>query len=269
MEKKVSILGCGWLGFPLAKQLIEKGWQVKGSTTSKDKLKVLKGESINPFQIKLDEDNVEGDLYQFLEGSKLLIINIPPGLRSQPDADFILKLKPLLKAISESGIEKVLYISSTGVFQDHPSLPSFTEHYQFTKKEIDNSQLIQAEHLISDLSNIETTILRLGGLIGKERHPVQYLSGKENVKNPNSPVNLIHLENCILVISEIIQQNKFGSIFHGVEDVKISKEDYYQQKAKEFNIPIPEFDHSEVSAGKNISMEWTKRELGIDLKTKV
>ena len=38
---KISILGCGWLGLPLAKALIENGFSVKGSTTSTDKLTAL------------------------------------------------------------------------------------------------------------------------------------------------------------------------------------------------------------------------------------
>mgnify|MGYP003615968040 CR=1 FL=1 len=39
---KISILGCGWLGFPLAQKLIETGYEVKGSTTSESKLEALK-----------------------------------------------------------------------------------------------------------------------------------------------------------------------------------------------------------------------------------
>ncbi|MEZ7854793.1 MAG: SDR family NAD(P)-dependent oxidoreductase, partial [Cyclobacteriaceae bacterium] len=30
----ISILGCGWLGLPLARQLVQQGHQIKGSTTS-------------------------------------------------------------------------------------------------------------------------------------------------------------------------------------------------------------------------------------------
>ena len=34
---KISIIGLGWLGLPLADHLIEQGYQVLGSTTSKEK----------------------------------------------------------------------------------------------------------------------------------------------------------------------------------------------------------------------------------------
>jgi nucleoside-diphosphate-sugar epimerase len=269
MKKQMSILGCGWLGIPLAKHFIEQGWSIKGSTTSSDKLKALEKEGILPFQIVLNEGQIEGDFNKFVEGSEILILNVPPGLRQNPSSNFVAKLNKVTEAISESSIHKILYVSSTGVFQDHESLPIFTEHYQFTPKEVEDSQLIQAEQLLLDLDGVQTSVLRLGGLIGKGRHPVKYLSGKTSIKNPESPVNLIHLENCMLLISEIVQQQKFGKIFHGVEDVQASKEDYYTQKAMQLNLPAPKFDHERTSAGKTISMLWTSSELGMVLKRKV
>ena len=43
---QVSILGCGWLGLPLAKALIGEGYTVKGSTTTPAKLNLLKEEGV-------------------------------------------------------------------------------------------------------------------------------------------------------------------------------------------------------------------------------
>jgi len=46
LNKQIAVLGCGWLGFPLAISLIEKGYLVKGSTTSESKLSDLKSKGI-------------------------------------------------------------------------------------------------------------------------------------------------------------------------------------------------------------------------------
>ena len=58
---KISILGCGWLGLPLAKALLKKKFHVNGSTTTVEKLDVLKDEGINPFLIdiplSIDDEN--------------------------------------------------------------------------------------------------------------------------------------------------------------------------------------------------------------------
>lgn len=269
IKQQVSILGCGWLGLPLAKHLIQNGWEVKGSTTSLEKIEKLESEGIQAFKIELQEDKIIGEIHSFLENSELLIIDIPPGLRRDPNSNFTAKLKKLSEAISESSVKNILYVSSTGVFQDHESIPTFTEHYKFTQREVANNQLIQAEQLLLTFKKTETSVIRFGGLIGNDRHPVKYLAGKTDIKNPEAPVNLIHLDNCILLILEIIQQGKFGKIFHGVEAVDSTKEEYYTKKAKEFNLQTPEFDHEIISVGKNISMTWTAKELDVGVPKKV
>ena len=70
---KISILGCGWLGFPLAKALLEKGFSVNGSTTSTEKLLSLKNAGISPFLIELGEVANKGNVSEFLEGALMLL----------------------------------------------------------------------------------------------------------------------------------------------------------------------------------------------------
>ena len=41
-KKIIGILGCGWLGLPLAKELVEEGYIVRGSTTQASKLDKIK-----------------------------------------------------------------------------------------------------------------------------------------------------------------------------------------------------------------------------------
>jgi nucleoside-diphosphate-sugar epimerase len=127
--KQISILGCGWLGLPLAKALIEKGFSVKGSTTSNTKLSVIEKLGIQPFLIALSEDKTEGDLDGFLENSKILIIDIPPKLRgsgTDPSTalrkTFVEKIKNIIPHIEKSAVEKVLFISSTSVYAEDNSI---------------------------------------------------------------------------------------------------------------------------------------------------
>ena len=72
----VSILGCGWLGFPLAVRLQKEGYYVKGSTTQKKKLSKLNDISVQSFLIDC-LPNVQGEhLPEFFQ-SKVLFLNIP------------------------------------------------------------------------------------------------------------------------------------------------------------------------------------------------
>ena len=51
--KNISILGCGWLGEPLAISLLEAGYSVKGSTTTESKLATLEASQIEAYLIDI------------------------------------------------------------------------------------------------------------------------------------------------------------------------------------------------------------------------
>jgi len=56
MVNRVSILGCGWFGTALAVHLLNDGFDVKGSATSKEKVSVLQQRGIPSYDIKLDQE---------------------------------------------------------------------------------------------------------------------------------------------------------------------------------------------------------------------
>ena len=62
---KISILGCGWLGLPLAKALIGNGFSVKGSTTSYEKISGLEQGGITTFLIP--DFSINGRIFSILE----------------------------------------------------------------------------------------------------------------------------------------------------------------------------------------------------------
>ena len=247
---KISILGCGWLGLPLAKALIENGFLVNGSTTSTDKLALLENAGITPFLIEIGEMGINGNADQFLEESRILIINIPPKLRGNSTENFVSKIETFLPFIEKSGIKKVLFVSSTSVFSDEDKV--VTEETLPNPNTESGKQLLQCEKLLQDNSHFETTILRFGGLIGEDRNPIHFLAGRSNIENPDAPINLIHQEDCIGIILKIIDRNCWGETFNAVAPFHPNREEYYSQKAKENNLELPIFDHSKPSVGKTI-----------------
>jgi 3-hydroxyisobutyrate dehydrogenase-like beta-hydroxyacid dehydrogenase len=58
---KISILGCGWLGFPLAKALLNNGFSVKVQLPQQIKL-LLENAGIQAFQVVLDSESVAGPI---------------------------------------------------------------------------------------------------------------------------------------------------------------------------------------------------------------
>ncbi len=293
MNKQISILGCGWLGLPLAKTLIENGFSVKGSTTSENKLALLEENKIQPFLLSLFEDKIEGNIQEFLNNSEIVIIDIPPSLRGekklldsstnaqyrQARSDkkkiFVEKIKTLVTQIEKSSIKKVLFVSSTSVYSD---VEIFSTPLEVTEKTPTNPdtesgrQLVEVEELLLGNPNFNTIILRFGGLIGEDRHPIKYLAGKENIENPEGPINFIHREDCIGIIITIInllldsarsdnkQHNQMlkqvqqdNILFNAVAPQHPTREAYYHKKAENMNLALPTFVKNTISKGKIIS----------------
>jgi nucleoside-diphosphate-sugar epimerase len=261
---QISILGCGWLGLPLAEKLIVEGFSVKGSTTSPEKIMVLENLKIKPFLLRLNTEEIEGDMNGFLDGSQILIIDIPPKIKVDGMGNFIAKMQNLIRFVENSKIRKVLFVSSTSVYGDNEG--PVTEVTIPNPETESGRQLMLTEKLLRDNISFETTILRFGGLIGEDRHPVKHLAGKTNLQNPQMPVNLIHKEDCIGIISKIIEKESWGEIFNGVAPFHPSKAAYYTQKASKMNLPLPQFSKDNSSTGKVIGSGKVEKKLDYSFK---
>ena len=256
----ITILGCGWLGLPLAKSLLSKGYNVKGSTTSATKLKTLKEAEIMPFQIQLNEQEIIGNVSDFLHETDVLIIAIPPGLRkeilSSEEMTFINKMKTLIPYIEKSGIQKVLFVSSTSVYGDRFPIIEYTESTQTHPDTESGRQLVLSEKLLQSNIHFKTTVIRFGGLLGEDRHPIKFLAGRTQIENPDGPVNLIQREDCIGIIIKALDfayKDKWGETFNAVAPQHPTRKNYYQKKAHQFNLPLPNFVEDTKSKGKIIS----------------
>jgi nucleoside-diphosphate-sugar epimerase len=247
---KISILGCGWLGLPLAKAVLKKEFSVNGSTTSTEKLAVLENAGIEPFLITLSENKTTGNLTDFLENSEILIIDVPPKLRGLGTENFVSKIRNVIPFIEKSSVEKVLFISSTSVYNDDDA---FVTEETIPKPDTEGGkQLLETEQLLQSNINFKTTVLRFGGLIGEDRHPIKFLAGRENLDNPDAPINLIHQEDCVGIILKIIENDVWNETFNAAAPSHPSREMYYTQKAVDLNLALPKFNHKNPSIGKTI-----------------
>ena len=278
MNKKISILGCGWLGLPLAKSLLAKGYEVKGSTTSESKLEVLKNVGISPFQIQLDAHQIIGNMEDFLKETNVLVIDIPPGLRKETSTSnemtFVNKIKNLIPFIEKSGIQKVVFVSSTSVYGDSFPIVEITEETKPNPDTESGKQLVIAETLLQSNPHFKTTVIRFGGLLGDDRHPVKFLAGRTNVENPEAPVNMIQREDCIGIIEEILKQVQhdnweWNQTFNAVAPQHPTRKAYYHKKAEILNLPLPTFAEDSESKGKIISSKKVETILGYSFQKEI
>jgi nucleoside-diphosphate-sugar epimerase len=154
----------------------------------------------------------------------------------------------------------VLFVSSTSVYAEDNA--TITEDSPVNPETESGKQLVAAERLLQSNSNFKTTIVRFGGLIGEDRHPIPFLAGKRNLENPKAPINLIHQVDCIGIIHQIIEQAVWNETFNAVAPFHPNREDYYTQKAIDFGLELPQFNLENPTFGKTILSTKVETVLG-------
>ena len=216
MNKTISILGCGWLGLPLGIELNKKNYSLKGSTTSENKMEILESNGIAPYIIDLNKSELK--ITNFLS-SEVLVIAIP--------SKNVNGFKNLLLQIEKSNIKKVIFISSTSVY--HNSNDVVTE-----ESEIKKTPLSKIESLFKSNTSFKATIIRFSGLIGYDRKPGKFFKNGKIIQNPEGFVNLIHRDDCLQIIENIIEMNIWDETLNASADSHPSRRNFYiKEFAKE------------------------------------
>lgn len=235
--KTISILGCGWFGFPLAKTLIDQGYRVKGSTTTPEKLAELEKSGIAAYLMHIDA-KVSGLDPSFFD-TDLLIISIPPKGKSPNSKDYLIKVKAIVDTAQLARVKHLMLISSTGVFEDGGTV---MDENTIPQPDSDTGKILfAAEQHLKTVNFSSTTILRFAGLIGPGRNLAKHFAGKTAIPNGLAPINLIHLNDCIGITLAIIQHQAFGHLFHGVTPHHPTRAAFYTKACLNGKLDQPNF----------------------------
>ncbi|MGL1931319.1 MAG: hypothetical protein OCC45_06110 [Desulfotalea sp.] len=221
------------------------GHHVKASSTSEGRLSELSYIKCEPFIINIE--SLHSNIQTFLQAN-ILIVNIPS---KNIDA-----FSNLIKEIKKSKIENVLFVSSTSVYENNNKIISESDGEESTL-----SPLLTIENSFRNSGNIKTTIVRFGGLIGYSRNPGKFFTKKKLIQHPDSEVNLIHRDDCIEIISQIVAQEVWGEVFNCCADTHPTKRVFYTQAAKSIGGLSPKFANAGTKSFKIISNQKVKHSL--------
>lgn len=222
MKGKITIIGGGWIGIPLAESLHKEGFEIVISSRKVEKQLFFKSRSWSPISLDFAESSVNINLLdnKTLE-TDVLIIGLPPtGFVNYPTI-----ISSLIASFPSN--TQVIFLSSTSVYADTLGLlneksPLKAEH-----------PLVHAEKFVLKQKN--HCVLRLGGLIGPGRHPINQLIKKEMpISDGETPVNLIHQTDVIRAVSMLINQKITGEIFNLCSPEHPTRKEYYNKAANYF-----------------------------------
>ncbi len=254
---RISVLGSGWLGLPLALELQQLGHTIKVSTRSHERLQLLKSKDLEA-QL-YDIDSCDNDDH-FLS-SDILIINIT--------SKNINAFTQLITKIEASTITNVLFISSTSVYADSfdVNAPAIAESDVHALKPC---PLLTIENLFRDNQNFQSSIIRFAGLIGYQRHPGRFFLKQQDdghldcraIKNPDGAVNMIHRDDCIGIIETIITNNNWGEVYNGCASDHPTRRAFYTAALQHLAYDAsPVFVENEQQSYKKISNQKIKNSL--------
>lgn len=272
-QQQISICGCGWLGLPLAKSFVQNKFSVFGSKQSPDDVQALLKEGINgvalslPINLDLLIESNTSNLASFFQFN-VLVINVPPGRSTNSAEVFKQKIQNLSHMAKRFGGEKIIFISTTSVYAD--CMGEVTEETSTAPNTESGHAHVWIEQWLKEQWQENLVVLRLAGLIGRDRHPVKHIVKRFEstllpLENGLTPVNLIHQDDVITAIHSIVNHWPSQKILHLAAPTHPSRSEYYRGMAKRIGLLPPEFiDNGEKS--KVISANQTIKALNIKLK---
>lgn len=230
---QVGILGCGWLGTPLASALIARGWPVRVSRTSVQGVADLQAKGFDSFQILVTPNAIQGTL-DFFNSLDQLIISLPPNRKAA--VGFSEKIKKVVQFLESNTTCRILFLSSisvygqTGVFEESSDVFPETESAR---------ELVKSEKILLKARE-KVVIVRLGGLIGEDRNPIFQFQEKP-ISNPKGIINFIHQKDAIEGIIQLLNHSALQGIYNLVSPHHPEREVYYRAMAKKYKLADPQF----------------------------
>lgn len=234
------IFGCGYLGLRVARLWISRGDTVFAITRSSERAAILAAEGIRPIVADLlgaDQIPVPPELTTVLfavgydRGSSRTIQDVYAGGIARA-----LISTPL-------GIERFLYISSTGVYgnvagqevdEDTPCQPT---------RDGGKASLAAEEALAASPFGSRAVVVRLAGIYGPGRIPraADLLAGKPIDAPARGWMNLIHVEDAARIVLLAEERAAVPRTYVVSDGQPVVRAEYYAELARLLGAPPPQF----------------------------
>ncbi len=241
--QRILIVGCGFVGLELAKQLREAGnSQVFALTRSRERGPSLQQSGIEPIVGHWLDPSTLAALPAFDVPFDVVLVSVPHredgGLGVQTH---VTGLKNLLNALPDGGY-KLIYLSTTGVYGDAHDEVDETTATQPTR--IGPQIAVAAEDwLRNQLAAPQLTIVRLAGIYGPGRIPLaEKLKSGEVLQVPQAGwLNLIHVSDIAAMLHRAFEATLTESLYVFSDGNPVARMEFYHHLAALCGVENPKF----------------------------
>ncbi|SFD08533.1 hypothetical protein [Pseudoalteromonas denitrificans] len=229
--KKVVILGAGWLGKELMSILHENGVFTQATIRSEQEAQKQK------LQFYYVNENLE--LKHNIDLQDAYWVSC-----ITPKSNYVASLEHALKLANKLKMKGFLLCSSTGIYPSEMKV--FDEKSIISHVTNKQKLLEQAEQLVLRLGD-KGKVVRLAGLMGRNRHPGQFVAGKRLNASALASVNMLHQKDAIYGIIYLLNHWQHAdNIYNLTAPDHPSKQKFYSQACQLLNNMEPSFSHYEV-----------------------
>ena len=242
---KCVVIGLGWLGLPLAKELVAAGFSVTGTTRQRTVL----SDEINLLNYE-PKNGVSTDLKRALTAADCVVFAFPPNRSS-----FEQYASDCVQIAGEcSKTARILMISSTGVY---PEKNGFVVETDTDLLPDTTNSLLFAERSLATILGDRLTIIRMAGLIGGNRYPVRAMAASGKSYPANELVNVVHQNDAVACCLHVIKYGHWGLTVNCCTSEHPTKKSFYSWMANQLKSALPEFVES-AATGKIVRNDFSQ-----------
>ena len=240
---RVLIVGCGYVGLPLGKELVRQRHAVFGLRRSALAANEMQSAGIHP----LLADVTQAATFAKLPRDFDWVVNCAAS--GGGGADDYRKIylegnRNLVSWLAGSPLKKFIYTSSTSVYGQNDG--SMVTEKSPAEPDADTAKvLVETEKLLLAAAverQFPAVVLRVAGIYGPARGHwfKQFLRGAARIEGDGTRwLNMIHRDDLIGVIIAALKNGKPGEIFNAADNEPVSQLTFFEWLAAELKRPLP------------------------------
>ncbi|MDA3903264.1 MAG: SDR family oxidoreductase [Desulfuromusa sp.] len=232
-----TIVGCGDIGFRVARELIKQDHQVQATIHFEEGAKVPQSAGIETIIANFDFQDDIPDIS--MQGQQLFYFMPPQGGGS---SDY--RMLNFCRKLSDKNCpSKIVYISTSGVYGDCGD-DLVTEETPINPQTSRAKRRVSAENQLQEQAErlgFDLVILRVTGIYGPGRLPISQLTkGHEVLRAEDAPnTNRIHSLDLVQICLAAMEKGEDGDIFNVCDGQESSMSEYFIAVADMYDLPQP------------------------------
>lgn len=248
-NRSALVIGCGYLGAELLRELTRTGWTSTGITLSESSADALRSQGLKVVAADLRTS----DFRVLTESHPAVIIHCASSGKGGAPAYREIFLETTKRLIKETGFEHLIFTSSTSVYAQTDG--SMVTERDLAEPERETGKILRdTEELV--LAH-QGTVLRLAGIYGPGRCvPLQKLLSGEGVIESDGErlINSIHRDDAVSAFC-LAARHRWQGILNVADDTPVTQLEWFQWVCSRIGRPLPRFVPRDVSRKR----AWTSK----------